>query len=372
MSLAVALGGTTAALASVPARTSLPAWVDTPPDYPTLFFFETGQWWDYLMLVVVTAALAVGAWASIRYRPVTVALFIVVPVLLTIFWWPHSTEGTASAGWFPIVKQYSALFGSLSLVALQVFPRLRTVRWYLCIPPLILAVNIAEAVVRDIQCFFIHGADPTQGMMTWGGPWNLMNAAAGILNLLAISGWAGIFVSRRKDKSIVWGDLTIGWIIAYDVWNVAYCYNCLADRSWYSGLALLASCTIPAFLPFGRGAWIQYRAYTLTLWSAVVLTFPHFMQDSVFAHRSAHNPWAMLLLSAAALIINVVVFAQHVRTIRRTRRNPFTQEVHVDEPTYAGWVRDLATAEDQARIAARTGHHVEATAAQTRPPKPRN
>ncbi len=184
--------------------------------------------------MLVTAALTAGAWAAVRYRLVAVALFILVPVGLTLLWWPHSTAGTASAGWFPVVKQYSALLGSLSLVALQVFPTLRSRYWYLCIPPLILAVNIAEAVVRDIQCFFIHGADPVQAMVTWGGPWNLLNAAAGVLNLLAISGWAGITVSRRKDKAVIWGDLAIGWIIAYDLWNLAYCYNCLADRSWYS------------------------------------------------------------------------------------------------------------------------------------------
>ena len=37
------------------------------------------------------------------------------------------------------------------------------------------------------------------------------------------------------------------------------------------------------------------------------------------------------------------------------RRNPFTQEVHGDEPTYASWVRDLASDEDKELIAARMG-----------------
>ena len=97
----------------------------TPPDYPTLFFFEAGEWWDYAMLLVVIAALAFTAWLAQRNMWVVLAVFVVIPVALTIFWWPHSTQGTASAGWFPIVKQYSALAGSLCLVALQVFPRLR-------------------------------------------------------------------------------------------------------------------------------------------------------------------------------------------------------------------------------------------------------
>ena len=109
----------------------------TPPDYPTLFFFEVGQWWDYAMLLVVIALLAGAAWLAQRNMWVVLALFVAVPVALTIFWWPHSTAGTASAGWFPIVKQYSALAGSLCLVALQVFPKLRHNRWYLLIPPTI-------------------------------------------------------------------------------------------------------------------------------------------------------------------------------------------------------------------------------------------
>src|SRR3712207_7309147 len=39
------------------------------------------------------------------------------------------------------------------------------------------------------------------------------------LNFLMISGWIGIFVSKGPSKAIIWGDLTIWWIIAYDLWN---------------------------------------------------------------------------------------------------------------------------------------------------------
>ena len=63
----------------------------------------------------------------------------------------------------------------------------------------------------------------------------------------------------------------------------------------------------------------------------------------------------MFILSAAALVANVWVFAAHVRTIVSKRRNPFTQEVHADEATYASWVRDLASEEDKELIAARLG-----------------
>ena len=298
-----------------------------------------------------------------------ITLFAVVPIVLTVFVWPTTAAPGNEYGtgtWFNWVKTYSALAGCLGFMALR-FVKWRGAdgkahylyekRWALCFPPLILAVNIAEAVIRDFQVFSfgLWQGGIVENLWTISGPWNIMNGIAGILNLLAISGWVGIFVSKGKERALIWGDLTIGWIIAYDLWNLAYVYNCLADRAWYSGLALLASCTIPALMKFGRGAWIQYRAYTLTLWSGVVLTFPHFMHDSMFAHRSAHNPWAMLILSAAALVANVWVFAAHVRTIVTKRRNPLTQEVHADEATYVSLVRDLASEEDKELIAARLG-----------------
>lgn len=328
------------------------------PDYPTLLLFERGDAWPWVGLVLVVAGLIVLAEAAKRWRVVAGVLFLVIPVILTITWWPHSTAGTASAGWFPIVKVYSALAGSLALVGGQMFPKWRRSLIWQALLPLILAINIAEAVVRDFQCYSIHGVDPTQGMWTMGGPWNIMNGVAGILNLVAICGWMGIIVSRKKGEGIIWPDMTWLWIIAYDLWNFAYLYNCLADRAWYSGLALLLACTIPAAL-LGRGSWIQYRAYTLALWSMFVVTFPHFTQDSVFALRSSHNTTLMFVVSAVALLVNLWLVWVHVRTIVTKRRNPFVQEIYPESAYFASLVRENATPDDAARIAARAGSSVE-------------
>ncbi|OKL46256.1 hypothetical protein BM477_07415 [Boudabousia marimammalium] len=327
----------------------------TPPDYPSLFFFEVGDWWDYLALILVTAGLAGGAWLIQRYKWAVIVFFIAVPVLLTIFWWPYSTEGTTTAGWFPIVKQYSALLGSLSLVGLQYFPKLRN-RWYLLLPPLLLAVNILEAVVRDFQVYSVQGFDPNQGgMVTWGGSWNIMNGIAGILNLLAISGWIGIYIAKDKSKATVWGDLTLPWIIGYDLWNLAFVYNCISDHAWYSGVALLASCTIPIFFGMAKGAWIQYRAYTLTLWTAFVLTFPTFTNGSIFEHRSSHNGTALFLISFASLAWNLGVFIWHYYRVFKLHRNPAKMEVYSDLPSYVELLRDRATDEIKLEHAARLG-----------------
>ncbi len=54
-----------------------------------------------------------------------------------------------------------------------------------------------------------------------GGPWNYMNAVAGILNIIAITGWFGIVIRKetKKDKSkdMLWPDMLWFWIIAYDL-----------------------------------------------------------------------------------------------------------------------------------------------------------
>ena len=105
----------------------------------------------------------------------------------------------------------------------------------------------------------------------------------------------------------------------------------------------------------GRGAWIQYRAYTLTLWSGVVLTFPHFMHDSMFAHRSAHNPWGDVHPLGGRPGGERVGVAARSAHDRLQAAHPLTQEVHADEATYASWVRDLASEEDKELIASRLG-----------------
>lgn len=329
------------------------------PDYSTLFFFERGNWIPYVGLILVVAGLMFVAEIIKRWRIAALVLFVALPIVLTVFWWPTSTIGTASAGWFPIVKVYSALAGSLALIGGQVFPRWRRSIVWQAILPLILAINIAEAVVRDFQCYAISGVDASSGLVVIGGPWNLMNGVAGILNLLAICGWMGIIVSKNKGEAIIWPDMTWLWIIAYDLWNFAYIYSCLADRAWYSGVALLAACTIPAWL-LGRGSWIQYRAYTLALWSMFVVTFPHFTQDSMFALRSSHNTTALFLISMASLVVNVWLMWVHVRRSIAKRRNPLRQEIYPETPYYASLMREHATDSDKEAVAARAGTTPEA------------
>ncbi len=85
---------------------------------------------------------------------------------------------------------------------------------------------------------------------------------AGILNLLAISGWVGIRV-QGKERALVWGDLTPGGSSPTTCGTSAYVYNCLADRAWYSGRGAAGVHDPRAHVVRARRV-DSYRAYTLT------------------------------------------------------------------------------------------------------------
>lgn len=266
-----------------------------------------------------------------------IVLFLIVPIVLTISVWPTTAAPGNEYGtgtWFNWVKTYSALAGCLGFMAIRYIPSLAKKKWALCFPPLILGLNILEASFRDFQCFAYGAWDGKYIDNLWvmSGSWNIMNGIAGILNVIAICGWVGIFISKDKSKDMIWPDMIWAWIIAYDVWNLAYTYNCIADHSFYCGLALLASCTIPAFF-IKRGAWLQHRAQTLALWIMFVMTVPSFA-DRIAPVATTHNPNAFFILSLLALITNAALVVYQFNKIRKNKLSPLKDEIYADTETY--------------------------------------
>ncbi len=275
-----------------------------------------------------------------------IALFIIVPIFLTIFIWPTTAAPGNEYGtgtWFNWVKTYSALAGCIGFMALRFVKwtgkdgkihYLYEKKWALCFPPLILAINIAEAVLRDFQVFSfgLWSGGTVENLWTMSGPWNIMNGIAGILNILTICGWFGIFISKDKSRDMIWPDMIWAWIIAYDQWNFAYTYNCISDHSAYCGLALLLSCTIPTFF-IKKGAWLQHRAQTLALWIMFVMTVPQFA-DVIAPIPTTHNPAAFFVVSLIALGANVAVAVWQIIRIRRGKLNPVRDEIYTDTTAY--------------------------------------
>ena len=84
----------------------------------------------------------------------------------------------------------------------------------------------------------------------------------------------GIYTSKKKDD-MLWPDMTIWFILAYDIWNFTYTYCNLPTHTWYCGVALLLAPTFAnAF--WNKGGWIQNRANTLAVWCMFAQVFPLF------------------------------------------------------------------------------------------------
>lgn len=302
-----------------------------------LFLFDVPSltYWGIFIFVVV-ALMAFNEFSRTT-RWGGLFLFIVVPIVLTIFVWPKTAAPGNEYGtgnWFNWVKTYSALAGCLGFMAIRYRPKLQKKKWVLAFPAAILAINIFEACIRDFEVFTYAAWEGTRINNLWvmSGPWNIMNGIAGLLNIVAICGWFGIRVSKSSSKDMIWPDMIWPWIIAYDLWNFAYVYNCIADHSFYTGLALLLSCTIPAFF-IKKGAWLQHRAHTLAIWAMFVMTMPAFV-DKVAYVETTHNPKAFFVLSLLALIANSALVIYQFRIIIRKKLNPLKDEVYTETNAY--------------------------------------
>ncbi|WP_129044501.1 DUF5692 family protein [Companilactobacillus metriopterae] len=297
-----------------------------------MFLFQNISGADFLVWILVIAALmGLNELARIN-KWIALILFVAVPVILTIFVWPTTAgPGSSTGTWFHWVKVYSALAGCLGFMALRFIPSLQNNKWYLLFPPIILSVNILEAVIRDFQVYGMHGM--IDGVFMNGGAWNIMNGIAGILNIITITGWFGIFISKDKQKDMIWPDQIWPWIIAYDLWNFAYVYNCVGDHSFYAGAALLISCTLAAFF-VKRGTWLQARAQTLAFWMMFTMSVPAFVTSSQFAVKSSHSNAALMTVSSIALIANILVLILNLYRIYKFKKNPLKDDIYKGTKSY--------------------------------------
>jgi hypothetical protein len=300
-----------------------------------VFLYQSLQWYQILMWFGVFGALILLNELGRASKWTGLGVFVALPIVLTAFVWPMTTTvpGSSVNDWFHWAKVYSALAGCVGFMAIRFIPSLQKNKIALCFPPAILAINIIEAVTRDFQISGVVGLQTVDGMPVLGGPWNIMNGIAGILNIVTITGWFGIRAGKGRSKDMIWPDMIWIWIIPYDLWNFAYTYNCIPDHSFYAGLALLLSCTVPAFV-IKRGAWLQHRAQTLAVWCMFAMTYPAFIDNSMFAVKSSHNPAALYLVSGLALASNVALAVYEVVVIAKTKRNPLKEDIYRDLKPY--------------------------------------
>jgi len=302
-----------------------------------------------LVWFVVLGALFLFNEVARRYKWVGFGLFFILPIIMTVIWFTILRD-VLYDNWFHLVKIYSAVGASVGFWCIRHLKsenkgkewRLIDTKFAMYFPPAILGLNILQAVIRDIQIWVTHSGNPltfdvNSNTYLLGGPWNLMNAIAGIFSIIAMTGFVGMCLKKvtKADgsKDMLWPDMLWFYIIAYNIWNFTYTYNALPHRSWYNGLALLIAPTICAFT-MGRGAWVQHRGQTLALWVMFALTFPHFLDDSVWRVTSTYNPNIYFAMGLLSLLSNGALVAYVMYKWRKTGRNPYTKELFIDLKAY--------------------------------------
>lgn len=252
--------------------------------------------------------------------------------------------------WFHYAKLYAATAGCIGFMMIKYGWGIGKKEWFKPFPFVIVAINILIAVASDFESA-IRGSIALQetGSAWWlssenvwvyGGWWNWVNGIAGLINIFCMTGWWGVYSSKDK-KDMLWPDMTIWFIVAYDLWNFEYTYNNLPTHAWYCGLALLLAPTFANAL-WNKGGWIQNRANTLALWCMFAQVFPLFQDASIFTtlpvvyadgfmdptiHPTLANPVPQGVVAIIALAVNVICFAVIIKRAKQQGINPWKKEV---------------------------------------------
>lgn len=291
------------------------------------------------------------------------SFFVALPIGLTIFfivlqvaaargaqWALNNPTYKHMNSWFHYAKLYAATFGCIGFMLLKYKKGIGKLELFKLFPFIIVAINILIAVCSDFE-------NAIKGMMAlkqtgsrwwlsaeniwlYGGWWNLLNGIAGLINIFCMTGWMGIYASKKKHD-MLWPDMTWLYILAYDAWNFAYTYLNLTTHSWYCGLALLLAPTFAARF-WNKGGWIQNRAFTLATWCMFAQMFPLFQDASKFTvlprlyadgfmnpsiHPTLADPSAMGVIAIIGLAVNVVVMGLIIKRSVKLKKNPYTNEI---------------------------------------------
>ena len=300
-----------------------------------------------------------------------ILIFVAIPLALTVYFiaiYAAAAKGAEWAlnnptyvhmnSWFHYAKLYAADCGCIGFMMLKYKWGIGAKEWFKPFPFIIVAINILIAVGSDFESA-IKGAMSvdgwwlsSEGVWLYGGWWNVLNGIAGIINILCMTGWWGIYSSKGR-QDMLWPDMTWMFILAYDVWNFEYTYLNLPTHSWYCGLALLLAPTFAAAV-WNKGGWIQNRANTLAIWCMFAQVVPAFQDYSKFSvlpsvygdtydavgymdasiRPITAHPQAQGVIAVASIVTNVVVLAFIIKRSIELKRNPYRNEIWMGTKDY--------------------------------------
>lgn len=322
--------------------------------------------------VLVFAGLVILNEIGRRTKIGGIVLFVIIPAVLTIYFITiqaglfggHSNQTYEYMnGWFHYAKLYAADIGVVGFLMIKYKWGIGKKEWFKPWPFVIVAINILIAVVSDfesaIRAYQITGDfsgawwASNEGVFLYGGWWNIVNGIAGLINIFCMTGWWGIYSSKDKNhQDMLWPDMTIWFIVAYDIWNFTYTYCNLPTHSWYCGVALLLAPTFTNAL-WNKGGWIQNRANTLATWCMFAQVLPLFQISGVFSvipslynnvtgaktgldlaaidsatmSTITPNTTAMGVCAIFALAANVVCLSVIIKRAIEQKKNPYKEEI---------------------------------------------
>ena len=340
--------------------------------------------------VLVFAGLVILNEIGRRTKIGGIVIFVIIPDILTIYFIAiqaglfggHSNQTYEYMnGWFHYAKLYAADIGVVGFLMIKYKWGLGKKEWFKPWPFIIVAINILIAVASDfesaIRAYQITGDfsgawwASNEGVFLYGGWWNIVNGIAGLINIFCMTGWWGIYSSKKKDD-MLWPDMTIWFIVAYDIWNFEYTYCNLPTHTWYCGVALLLAPTFANAL-WNKGGWIQNRAMTLATWCMFAQVLPLFQLSNTFsvlpslyggatkagvkaldlynAAITCHttgasagdaianfgitaNPTAQGVVAMLAIIANVVCISVIIKRSIEQKKCPYTKEIWVGTRDY--------------------------------------
>ena len=232
--------------------------------------------YQLLGFVLVFTGLVLANEFARRTKTGGIICFLVLPAVLTVYFIAIAIGAHAGAewalnnqtysnmnSWFHYAKLYAATAGCIGFMMLKYKWSIGKTEWFKVFPFAIVAINILIAVASDFESG-IRGAMAlkefgdrwwlsSENVWLYGGWWNWVNGIAGIVNIFCMTAWWGIY-SSKDQKDMLWPDMTWCYILAYDLWNFEYTYNCLPTHSWYCGLALLLAPTFANHF-WNKGGW---------------------------------------------------------------------------------------------------------------------
>ena len=210
-------------------------------------------------------------------------LFAAVPVVLLPYWAAVNQFDT-----FMWVKIFT-IFSCVAWGTAVRFTRLGVYEWARRSAPVLVAVNIIEAVAVDLAA---------------GGLTHLLNAVAGLVLVLTLPYRRD---AVRVDDTRRCRDIRVptsrGWVVGYTLWNWAFVLMNYPELVGYHTAVLGAALVVGLIDP---ARWTQSRGATLGLNFLVMATFDTPMRAWLDT-SGWQNPWLGVIVAIAAVSVGVVL-----------------------------------------------------------------